>query len=121
VDDSVRGKDHIHKERGIHGGLEQLVQIVHSLYQLKRDADQKELLQLVDDITADADPNRNRRDQATRSNDDIEDVPAVGAEASPAQTVETHEDVDDVYDSYEQKEIICVARDRSAKRSKVVT
>jgi hypothetical protein len=115
------GKYRIHKERGIHGSLEQLVQAVHSLYQLERDADQKELLQLVDDITADADPNRNRRDQATRGNDDIEDVPAVDAEASPAQTVETHEDVDDVCASYEQKETICAARDRSAKRSKEVT
>ena len=105
-------KDNIDKETDIHGGLEQLVQVVHSLHELERNADQKELLQLVDDITADADPNRDRRDQATRSDDNIEDVPSVGTEAPPAQTVETHEDVNDVYNGDKKEEIICIADQR---------
>ena len=58
----------IHKERRIHGGLEQLVQVVHSLYQLERNTNQKQLLQLGHDIAVDADANRDRRDQATRGN-----------------------------------------------------
>ena len=93
--------------RHVHGGLEQLVQVVHSLHELERDADQEQLLQLVDKVTAGADSYRDGREQAARRDDDVEHIPAIGAETPPAESVETHEDVHHVHDGDEQEKVIC--------------
>lgn len=93
--------------RDVHGGLEQLVQVVHPLHQLERDANQEELLQLVDEVAAGADSHRDGREQTARGDDDVEHVPAIGAETPPAESVETHEDVYHVHDGDEQEKIVC--------------
>lgn len=83
--------------RDVHGSLEQLVQAVHPLHQLERDADQKELLQLIDDVTAGANSHRDGREETTASDDDVEYVPPVGTETSPAESAKSHMDVHHVH------------------------
>ena len=91
----------------VHGGLKQLVQVVHPLHEFERDADQEEFLQLVDDVTVGANPYRDGREQAARGDNDVEHVPAVGAETPPAEPVEAHDDVHHVHDGDEEEKVIC--------------
>ena len=100
----------------VHGGLEQLVQVVHPLHELERDADQEEFLQLVDDVTAGANSYRDGCEQATRGDNDVEHVPAVGTETPPAKPVEAYGDVYHVYDSDEEEKVICKVWGSSANR-----
>lgn len=93
--------------RDVHGSLEQFVQAVHPLHQLKRDADQKELLQLIDDVATSANSHRDVREETTASDDDVENVPPVGTETSPAKSVEAHMDVHHVHDGDKEEKIIC--------------
>lgn len=93
--------------RDVQGSLEQLVQVVHPLYQLERNADQKELSQLINDVAAGPNSHRDVREETTASNDDVEDVPPVGSETSPAESVEAHIYVHHVHDGDKKEKIIC--------------
>jgi hypothetical protein len=93
--------------RDIQGSLKQLVQVVHPLHQLERDADQKELSQLINDVAACANSHRDVCEETTASDDDVENVPSVGTETSPAESVEAHKDVHHVYDGDKEEKIIC--------------
>lgn len=90
----------------IQGSLEQLVQVVHPLNQLERNADQKELAELIDAIAAGAEEHRDVREETTASDDNVENVPPICPETSPAEPIEAHMDVYHVHDGDEDKKII---------------
>lgn len=83
-------------EIGSHRRLEQLVQTVRPLHELKRYADQKELLQLLDNKAIRADSINNGRHERTRSDHDVKDVPSISAEAAKPETEPSDDDVYDV-------------------------
>ena len=65
----------------IHGGLEQLIETVHTLDQLQSNACDEQLLQLLDGEAACSELHDQRGKQTTPGNDDVKDVPAVRAVA----------------------------------------
>ena len=62
----------------LHSRLEQLVETVHPLDQLQRNACEEQLLQLLNDESAGVESYDESGEEAACRNDDIEDVPSVG-------------------------------------------
>ena len=89
----------------LHGSLEQLVEIVHTLHKLERDAGKEQLLQLLHNEAAGMGPSDDRGQETATGDDDIEDVPAVCAVAAPTQTEQPHDDVKDIDERDDQEKV----------------
>lgn len=88
----------------LHDSLKELIKAIRSLHQLERDADKKQLLELLDCEAWRAEADYQRRDEGASGNNDVEKIPSISAEASPSQSSKSDNDIDRVDKGHNEEE-----------------